>query len=197
MYKFRRSLLRTSKLPSSTVILIIICSIFHSQIIGVSPKLFASNEQSCAANLDLAEENYHDGKFDETIRLVRLCLKDPELIRSDRLRAYKILCRTLLAKDDKNGAKEIINKLLDISPTYLPTIQQETPQFVKVVADVIDERKKIKKESIKSGSTNWLWIGGGGVAAAAIIILLVSGSEDNNNNREDNDQSLPSPPEFP
>ncbi len=180
---------------SPSVILILICTIFHLQIIGSLPTLFAANGLSCTANLDLAEENYNNGEFEKTISLVQLCIKDPALIRSDRLRAYKILSKTLLAKDNKKEAKEIIGKILDLNPTYLPTIEQEKPQFVNVVQEVIDERKIIKKKSVKSGSNNWLWIGAGGVAAAAIIVLLVSGSE--NDNKEDKDQSLPSPPKFP
>lgn len=200
MLKLNFSLSKTNKSPSLTIVLIIVFTICHLLVIGTFPSktfsLFAAKAQTCSTNLDLAEENYHKGNFDGVIELVRKCLEDTKLSRVERLRAYKILSRTLLAKNNKKGAKEIIGKIIKISPTFEPTIEQETPQFVNLVAEVKEEKRKSKKKSIESSKSNWLWIGAGSVAATAIVVLLVSGSE-NNNGSGNGEQSLPKPPEFP
>jgi len=156
--------------------------------------LVASNEQTCEGNLELAENNYYDGNFEETIRLIRECLKDTDLKKSERIRAYKILSRTMLAQNNSVTAKEIINKIFDLEPEFQPTIEQETPQFVTTVNEVKNERQKKSIKQEESGSNVWYWIAGGAATAAVVAILFI---DPNGDDPQVESNTLPEPPKFP
>ena len=156
--------------------------------------LFAQNNQICSENLEKAEDAYYDGEYTKTITLISNCLKEPNITNEQRVYAYTILSRTFLVMDEKVKAKEFINKIIDIKQDYLPTIEQETPNFVNFVLQVRKEREQIIKSKEESGISQWVWIGAGSaVATAAVIVLISSGNED----KDKKNNTLPEPPQFP
>ncbi len=183
--------------PNSVTIYLIL-AFFHLQVIFLIPQgnsvLYASDQSGCSDRLDQAEEYYYDGDFDKTIEIVNQCLQEQSISNNDRTRAYTILARTYLAKEDIQTAKENVRIILKLKPEYQPTIEQETPKFVNLVAEVRKEQEQLAATEAASGISSWLLIGAGSVAAVAIIAIVTSGSGDEQGTQN---TSLPKPPDFP
>jgi hypothetical protein len=186
--RINRSNSRPLPLALSSVLL-------YLQVMTAAPLVTVADEQTCISNLDQAEESYYNGDLDKSINLVNQCLTDSLLSKEIRIRAYKLLARSYLSKEDVDLAKKTVLLLLEIVPTYQPTIEEESPHFVKLVTDTRAEQARIRAEQEKTGMSPWVWIGAGGAAAAAIIVLVATGSggEENNNTN----QPLPGPPALP
>ena len=163
---------------------------------GNNSFLFADNP-TCVQKLDLADEKYYDGNFDNAIDLVNQCLQEPSVTESVRIRAYKILARTYLAMDNIQLAKENILKIIEIESAYQPTIEQETPKYVNLVTEVRKERALITASAVETGISTWLLIGAGSVAAVAIIALVATGGGDNGTTNGGQSKPLSEPPPFP
>ena len=110
------------------------------------------------------------------------------------MRSHTILARTYLAQMDTNSSKENIRIILQLNPTYRPTIEQETPAFVNLVTQVKNEENRTALAETSTGISSWLLIGVGSAAAIAIIAIVASGSGEKKGNQE---TSLPKPPDFP
>ena len=158
-----------------------------------------AGDQTCSEKLDIAEEYYYDDAFDEAQALIQVCLNDPALEEAERIRAYTILTRIFLARENIEAAKEIVLKMLAIDPAYQPTIEQETPRYVNLVAEVKKDYQapapvaETTQKSDKLSNKRWLWIGAGGAAAIAIIAVLALGSDD----EPTEEKLLSTPPPFP
>jgi hypothetical protein len=178
----------------------LIIAILHLQVYtlipGNSTVLLAGDQSDCSEKLDQAEEYYYDGEFEQTIKIVNLCLQDQSLPLDLQVRSYTILARTYLATGDTSLTKDNIRIILKLDPSYQPTIEQETPRFVNLVEEVRKEVKQVAMTNESSGINKWLVIGAGGLAAAAIIAVVVSGSG-NGDDQNGNKTSLPEPPNFP
>ena len=189
-----RQILR-SRLKSRVISITL--ALFHIQVINPviinKFSLWATSDQTCSAYLDKAEDSFYEGKLDEAVALVMQCLNENPTEKSLQTRAYTILIRTYLAKDNPGKAREMIEKMLEINPDYQPTIEEEMPQYVNLVTEVREERTKIEPKEEETGM-NWVLIGTGGVATVAILALLLSGGGDE---PAAADNSLPGPPDFP
>ena len=163
-------------------------------LLNLNVQLFAQNNQNCADILEKAEDAYYDGEFDTTLTLINNCLKLPDIGAEQRSMAYIILARTFIATNESEKSTQFINKILDLDRNYAPTIEQETPKFVMMVNQVIQERKTQTKLEEETGISSWIWIGAGGIVATAAVIAIISSGD---NNPEKKDGSLPEPPEFP
>jgi hypothetical protein len=172
---------------------------FYFQVFCLIPDnrsgLFASDQPtSCEDRLDEAEEFYYDGEFDKTIKIVNQCLLQESLPKEEEVRSYTILARTYLAKEDTIRTKDNIRIILKLEPSYQPTIEQETPKYVDLVADVRKEEDQLAAAEAGTGISSWLLISAGSVAAVAIIAIVASGGSDE---EETQNTSLPNPPDFP
>jgi len=186
---------RISEYNSRLLLLSLCAALLYLQVMSAAPLLSTADEQSCISKLDQAEESYYNGDLDQSIMLVHQCLEDSLLSKDTRIRAYKILARSYLMNEEFDLAKKTVLLLLDLDPTYQPTIEEESPRFVNLVAEARVEYANLKAEQEKGGITPWILIGAGGAAAAAIIVLVATGSggdEKNNTN-----QPLPGPPALP
>lgn len=185
------------KNKSHLVIRYLISALICLQILGTlvnrSSLLLAADTQSYADQLKKAEENYYEGEFEKAIYIIDQCLQDASLSKTNRIKAYTILTRIFLAKDDQKTAKENVQRILKLDPAYQPTIEQETPKFVTLVAEVREEQAQLAPIPAKKSKRKWIMIGAGSAAAAAIIVLVstVGGKKNQQNN------SLPEPPAFP
>lgn len=181
---------------NSRLFLLSLCmALLYLQVISAAPTLITEDEQFCKSNLDQAEESYYNGDLDQSIMLVHQCLDDSLLTKNMHIRAYKILTRAYLTKEGLNLAKKTMLLLLELDPTYQPTIEDESPRFVTLVAESRIEQERLKVEQKKTGRNSWIWIGLGSAAVAAIIVSVLSGSDSEENNSPNH--SLPKPPVLP
>ncbi len=187
-----------NKNSPNIITIYLILAFFHLQVIFLTPQgnsaLYASDQSGCSERLDQAEEYYYDGDFDKTIEIVNQCLQEQSISNNDRTRAHTILARTYLTKEDIRTAKENVRIILTLEPEYQPTIEQETPKFVNLVAEVRKEQDQLAATEAASGISSWFLIGAGSVAAVAIIAIVASGSGDKAVVQK---TALPKPPNFP
>ena len=98
-------------------------------------------------------------------------------------------------KEEPELAKKAVVSLLQLNPDYQPTIEEESPRYVKLVTETRAEQAQLQAAQESAGINPWVWIGAGGVAAAAVIVIVAGGSggdEISNTN-----QPLPAPPVLP
>jgi tetratricopeptide (TPR) repeat protein len=175
-------------------ILIIIIFCWSQTFIPLSEALSQIEENQLAQDsLELAQEKYYNGEFDETIELVKQFLQQSNLTQEDLFSAYKILSQAYIAKNYIEPAKQIIVKLLEIEPAYTPTIEYEPPQFVSLVVQVKEEIKTEEAQASKAtevGDKTWLYITAGSVIVIGTVAILVLG-------KEDEAKPLPEPPGWP
>jgi tetratricopeptide (TPR) repeat protein len=170
---------------------------------GFPPRVFAidpaDDQSNFSALMDQAEELYYAGNLDRSIELVDSCLKNNSPDESERARAYKILIRIYLAKNEAATAKEFVNSILELDPDYQPTIEEETPKFVNLVDEVRTERLNLQLIPVtsadSSGISPWLWIGAG--SAAIITIIAIISAKPAAETVETAVKPLPEPPAYP
>ena len=193
---------RMNRKISHFAIVQLILSIFLMQtalpLISGNSDVLAESSQSCTKILNKAEEFYYNAKFDNAIELIRQCIKDPNLTKENRLRAYRILTRIFLAKNEKDKAEKVARKILKIDPAYKPTIEKEKPDYIKLISDLKAEQtpKKTvtqKPAEVKTNSKKWYWIGAGAVVVLGTTAIILSSGGNNNNQNN----TLPEPPQFP
>ena len=194
-------LIKINRNNSHIATLTLVLSVIYLQIstIPISKEilLYAQNSQFSSHQIDKAEENYFNSNFEEAIKIINECLNDPLLSKTDQVRAYTILARISLVKNDLDITKKFIRNILKIEPNYQPTIEQETPKYVNLVAEVKKEELPLPTKESKTSRKKWLYIGAGGVSAAVIIILLTHKKNDDEKGNGENNHSLPEPPNFP
>lgn len=184
------------KAKSSLLIYNLIIALISAQLFGPvieGSVIFGSElkDQTCSEVLVTAEKLYYNGQFDLAIETVKKCLREQTLPKPDRIKAYTILARAFFAKDQKEAAIQIVMKILELQPGYQPTIEQDTPQYVNLVAEVRHGQTQ-KVTAAESGGNKWIWIGAGGAVLVAAAVYLL--------NRDDGgsqDEPLPGPPDFP
>jgi len=195
--------MRMNRKISHFAIVQLILSIFLMQtalpVLSGNSRLFAENSQSCTKILNRAEEFYYNAKFDNAIDLIRQCIKDPNLTKENRLRAYRLLTRIFLAKNEKDKAEKVARKMLKIDPGYKPTIEKEKPDYIKLINDLKAQQAPIKTPAKKSSeekknSKKWYWIGAGAVVVLGTTAIIISSGGNNDNNQNN---TLPDPPQFP
>ena len=188
---------RLDKKHSQLIVPYLIWALLYLQITNMLPNsgssLLASEKQSYKNQLELAQESYYEGEFDESIELINQCLQDSSLSWRNKIYAYTILTRSLLAKNDLENAKKSIQKILELDQTYQPTIEEETPQYVKLVSEVKKEQQQLVVKPAKSGIRKWIWIGAGSVAVITLIAVISGGSGESSTQNS----TLPEPPNFP
>lgn len=153
----------------------------------------------CQKLLDEAQQEYYNGNFETTIEIIKRCLIENNITENERFKAYKILAQTYIAKDYSDAAIQVIRKLLEMNPDFTPTIEQEPPQFVNMVAQIKAElaiQKVEKTTGTERKTKTWLWVAAGSAAViAGIAVILISMQQDAK--QEEEKPSLPEPPEWP
>ena len=160
----------------------------------------ASDEPATACALDQAEEFYFNGEFDQAITIIEDCLSKNSPDQSVLIRAYTLLVRIHLIRGNLIAAEEKINFILNLDPSYAPSIEEETPKFVSLVAEVREKtaekgRASGRVQADSSGISPWIWIGTGGAVLA--ILALISSDNGGTPIPPVKDQTLPAPPAFP
>jgi hypothetical protein len=103
-----------------------------------------------------------------------------------------------LVQDNQLEAAEHVRRILELDSSFKPTIEQEKPDFVNLVAEIRRENVRAAERSQQNRNRKWVYIGAGGAAAAAVLVLVATAG--GSSNGEDNNKfgnPLPEPPSFP
>lgn len=163
--------------------------------------LFDSGSLLYAQNIDIektlndADQKYTEGRFDETIALLTVCLDTPGITAEQKQRSYRLMGLTYIAKDYLTEAKSSITKLLQLVPNYQPDPIFDPPPFINLVKEVQDETiaKQVTTKEEESDSKLWWYVGGGVAAVAVLAVILSSGSEE----EQPVEPALPGAPDLP
>ncbi len=175
--------------------------------------LQAQGQSVCTKNLADAEQSYNTGRFDDAIGLITECLGKKGISEAEKMKAYRLLGLSYIAKDYLEDAKTAVRKLLDMVPNYKSDPVQDPPPFTKMVEEVKEQQKpkqpavkepekkqtdeltKLTKTEQKKGSNKkWYFIGGGVLAAGAIVAIVASSGGENGTTTP---SALPGPPTLP
>ena len=180
-------------------------------IAGKNSLVYAQSFDDCEKELAEAQKKYDSGKFDDAIELLQQCLSQENLSQDVKMKTYRLLGLTYIAKDYLKEAKTAVSKLLDIVPNYQADPEQDPPTFVNIIADEIEERKSAElkvedqiadtspeqKKQVETeeeeGTSIWWYIAGGAVAIAVVVVLLLGGGDP----PPSEDDDLPGPPDLP
>ena len=178
--------------------------LFFLLIAGVASLPTLAVGQSCAEDLATAENLYNTGRFDQAIALIDQCLDTLDVPVSERIKAYQIKGLCYVSKGQEQEAREAIQRLLLINPTYQTNPTNDPPLFRSLVEDVRTEmaaqdtpaaepEEQIVAEQpvVKQKNRRTLrWIAAGaGLAAGAVVAILVISPPD--------DRLIDEPPPFP
>lgn len=163
-------------------------------------KVVAQEQESstCQKILDQAQRLYYEGHFTEAVNLVKSCLTDSKITKSERINAYKILSQVAMALDNFEQAKEIIRQMLKLDPEYQPTIEEEPPRFIELVETVRMESStaaaKSTLEKQDSKIPGWFYYTVAGVAVATGTYFFMTNGDQSAKKK---DKILDSPPDWP
>ena len=104
-------------------------------------------------------------------------MENPDVTDLERQRAYLILCKVSLALQKPEMAKKYLMKILELDPTYQPTIEEETPQFVNFVAQVRKEYIRPVKKTDRKGLLKWMAVGAGAIITVTVVAVMASGTD--------------------
>lgn len=175
-------------------------------IVGVpAVPVFAQQQNvDCSEQIVEAEQLYTVGRFDEAINMLTRCIDGGTLDEDEKMRAYRLLGLSYIAKDFLEDARSAVRKLLEMVPNYMPDPVQDPPPFTQMVEEVKEERdeevddelREMIPEQKESRSTLWMIVGGGALAVGALVAVLAGGG----GNGDDDDPTptdLPGPPDLP
>jgi len=160
----------------------------------LNPALSVVAQDACEKQLSDAEQKYYSGRFDEAIETATRCLSSSSITEAEKLRAYKLIGLSYIAKDYLEQARSAVQKLLELVPTYEPDPDQDPPPFTNMVKEIkekLEQAKKkqeqakeqvVAKEPVvqvppekKGGGKTWLYIGGG--VAVGLVAVLAAGKK--------------------
>ncbi len=146
--------------------------------------------------LEQARTLYANGKFEQAQSRLLALLKTKNLQQDQQLQALILLAEIRRAMLDEDGARKLIDKILDIKPDFTPSATDYPPNFIALV-QAEKEKRSVHSAAVqpknKSFFTNsYFWIGLGGTAAATTAIIL--GAQKGNGGKK---KTLPLPPDWP
>lgn len=101
-----------------------------------------TQDENCEQRLNQAEQRYNTGLFDEAEKLIEDCLQTGNMDREQKLRAYRLLGLTYIAKDFEKEARDAVTKLLEMVPNYKPDPVQDPPPFRTLVEEVREQEQQ-------------------------------------------------------
>ncbi len=124
-------------------------------------------QEKCAVLLEKAEEEYHRGKFNNTIELINNCLQNRGLAKSEQIRAYRLMTLSYLRSGKPQDAEMNVQRIFKLDCCYQPNPAEDEQEFIRLINKVKADQK------CKNGNKKWLWLGGGGLAVAGIITAII------------------------
>ena len=148
------------------------------------------------SSIDQARTLYANGKFEQAQNRLLSLLKEKNLPKEQKFQALILLAEIRRAMLDEDGARKLIDKILDIQPDFKPSEADYPPNFIALVQSE-KQKRQVKPAGVsqKHGSffsNKYFWIGIGGTAAAATAIIL--GTQKQSSSKK---KALPLPPNWP
>ena len=179
----------------------LIIAIVVLPIPGITTITVVQAQDDCTEQLNQAEQFYNTGRFDDAEKIIENCLANGDMDREQKLRAYRLLGLTYIAKDLEAEARDTVSKLLEMVPNYQTDPVQDPPPFRTLVDEVKqdqdmrtqqqteseetvteqpqqgDELENLveQREDRKKQKRKWYYIAGGAVVGAAVITAVVLG----------------------
>ena len=94
-----------------------------------------AQERQCEEEFRRADAVYLEGRFDDTIRLLRTCLDRATLFVEEAIPVYRLLAMAHLNQGENAEAQATIADLLVLAPDYEADPIQDPPSYVSLVAD--------------------------------------------------------------
>ncbi len=164
--------------------------------ISLQPQMSIAQNTQEVKPLEQARSLYANGKFEQAQNSLLALLKEKELTQEQQLQALILLAEIRRAMLDEDGARKLIDKILDIKPDFTPSATDYPPNFIALVQAEKNKRKvSVTNQEIKHKSffyNKYFWIGIGGTAAATTAIILGGGKESTKKKK-----ILPLPPNWP
>ncbi|MFC2084596.1 hypothetical protein ACFLS9_06020 [Bacteroidota bacterium] len=161
-----------------------------------------------------ADSLYNFGRFDQAIELLMSCLEKEDISSEEKMRTYRLLGLTYIAKDYEEEARNAIKKLLEMVPNYKSDPDQDAPKFIVLLEDEKHKEELAKEEEVKEEikeeepvvlpeekeeGINWLYYAGGAVVAVvvAVVVLISGGGDDGGGGNGVTDTGFKDPPGRP
>ncbi len=91
---------------------------------------------SCSEQLNLAEQAYLQGKFDDTISFADQCLNNQAITRPERQLAFRLKGLSYIGKGLETDARDSVRELLEFAPSYAVDPVQDPPTFVQLIEEM-------------------------------------------------------------
>ena len=148
--------------------------LFYLQLIPLDSAL-AKTTAPGSKKLDEAEEFYFLNRYDEAMTVLENCLQTRQMIKEDKIRAYKLVSLILLKTDSKAKAKIVLEKLLEIEPNFKPDQIFDPVEFFNLYAEVkglfvsYDNGKAVNIAKDDTNSGKWFLLGSSFILAGSLL----------------------------
>ena len=146
--------------------------------------VFHSNYSSAAAQekksfyMARARIKYYVGEIDAAMGFISELLNQKDVTTSETIDAFELLALCHIAKDDKEPAKNLLRKIIELDENYYPkpSVLIE-PSFVKLVGSIRKESGYDVNQNISPTKGKWPWLvaGAGVVGGVAVFFATRSG----------------------
>lgn len=148
---------------------------------------FAYSQNECGdITLNKARKDYEIGNFQEVIKSLDLCLRDGFNTRQ-KVEAYRLLAISNLAIDSLDATREASARLLEINPTFEPTLF-DPPGFIQIVNSIKNIGVEQLVTSVSKKAEN--------VLKAPATVLIITDEEIKNRGFQDVEQVFHDLPGF-
>ena len=113
--------------------------IFLSAVLLLSVQSVNAQEMICQEELSEANALYTNGRFDESIERIDVCLAKENISVAERRTAYRLKGLCFIGKGAEVDAKGAVQYLLELFPNYQPDPVQDPPDFVMMVNEMKEE----------------------------------------------------------
>jgi outer membrane biosynthesis protein TonB len=122
------------------LVFIFLMSLLTLPVPSIIKPVNAQEQSICTKNLAEAEKKYNTGRFDEAIVLITECLGQRDISEEEKMKAYRLLGLSYIAKDFLDDARNAVRKLLYMVPSYEPDPVQDPPPFTRLIEEVKHEK---------------------------------------------------------
>lgn len=112
-------------------------------LLGSMTGLAFAQDVKCADEYSRADAVYLEGRFDETVRLLRVCLDRETLFVQEAIPVYRLLALAHLNQGENEAAQAAVADLLVLAPDYEADSIQDPPSYVSLVTS---EREEIARQ---------------------------------------------------
>lgn len=166
---------------------------------AAAPLATAQPTNTCDEEIGAAETSYVEGRFDNAIRLLLLCLDREDIETAQAIEGYRLLALALIRKDELPDARAAIVQLLDVYPDYEPDPVTDPPSYTALV-DIVKQQVAPTTAQVEEPSATpswfrqnmkWILPGSAVVVGGFLAAVLAGGGGGGGSN------TLPPPPGPP